>query len=143
MGIEPCAKLKSLVEVSLQGLVRSTRCALRQAPQVASDSTWASELFGEFLNTSGLWEHHMGAEMMSRAYAVPQDVGYRERATEPILTPEVPSPTQNDEDLPPQRRNHIAETDEEWLLCSDESGGSHISESDWTVLAQDELIEMA
>ena len=21
---------------------------------------------GEFLNTSGLWEHHMGAEMMSR-----------------------------------------------------------------------------
>ena len=97
MNPAPCAKLKAFVELGLQGLVQSTRMALRHAPVLDG------ELFGELLNL-GLWEAHLG-EMprgAGGAYEVPQDVAYREEVQRP--------------------RAAEVDTDEEWQLCSNRSG---------------------
>ncbi|CAK9055574.1 unnamed protein product [Durusdinium trenchii] len=123
MNGEPCAKLKAFVEHSLQGLAQSTR-ALRQAPSL--DSTWASELFGEMLvHHLGVWEHHLGAEMMCRADQIPS------HAIEP-----------REAARPPRQVSRIVQAeevrDDEWLLCRSRSG-SPTSESDWTVVAPEEI----
>lgn len=86
---------------------------------------WAADsLIGELLNHPGLWEHHLGAEMMSRAYAMPPDVGYRERT--PALPARVPV------EAPAQVRR-----EERLGAESLSTQSSEISESDWTILAED------
>ena len=116
MNPAPCAKLKAFVELGLQGLVQSTRMALRHAPADELTAFLPSEL----LNL-GLWEPHLGAEMMSRAtYEVPQD-GYREASevptTRPRAAPEAGAKCS-------KWMSTEVDTDEEWQLCNGSRSGA-------------------
>eukprot|EP00913_Durusdinium_trenchii_P023162 g21742.t1 len=68
----------------------------------------------------GVWEHHLGAEMMCRADQIPS------HAIEP-----------REAARPPRQVSRIVQAeevrDDEWLLCRSRSG-SPTSESDWTVI---------